>query len=90
VARPDYTPRLVDQRLARLFEELPALLVTGPRVTGKTTTARRHAVSVARLDRPAEAAAFRADPDGAVLHTGPRPFRLAERVFALPICTVWG
>jgi uncharacterized protein len=26
---------------------------------------------------------------GAVLHTGPRPFRLAERVFALPICTLW-
>jgi uncharacterized protein len=27
---------------------------------------------------------------GAVLHTGPRPFRLAERIFALPICTLWG
>jgi hypothetical protein len=27
---------------------------------------------------------------GAVLHTGPRPFGLAERIFALPICTLWG
>ncbi len=27
---------------------------------------------------------------GAVLHTGPRPFPLAERIFALPICTLWG
>ncbi len=27
---------------------------------------------------------------GAVLHTGPRPFQLAERVFALPICALWG
>ena len=27
---------------------------------------------------------------GAVLHTGPRPFRLSERIFALPICTLWG
>jgi uncharacterized protein len=27
---------------------------------------------------------------GAVLHTGPRPFRLAERIFALPICSLWG
>jgi predicted AAA+ superfamily ATPase len=27
---------------------------------------------------------------GAVLHTGPRPFRLAERISALPICTLWG
>ncbi|HTD07724.1 MAG TPA: DUF4143 domain-containing protein [Solirubrobacteraceae bacterium] len=27
---------------------------------------------------------------GAVLHTGPRSFQLAERIFALPISTLWG
>ncbi len=27
---------------------------------------------------------------GAVLHTGPRPFRLADRVIAVPICAIWG
>jgi hypothetical protein len=27
---------------------------------------------------------------GAVLHTGPRPFHLSERIFALPIATLWG
>jgi uncharacterized protein len=27
---------------------------------------------------------------GAILHTGPRPFRLAERIFALPIGVLWG
>jgi uncharacterized protein len=27
---------------------------------------------------------------GAVLHTGPRPFRLSERIFALPIASIWG
>ncbi len=27
---------------------------------------------------------------GAVLHTGPRPFVLSDRIFALPICTLWG
>jgi len=27
---------------------------------------------------------------GAVLHTGPRPFVLDERIFALPICAIWG
>jgi predicted AAA+ superfamily ATPase len=27
---------------------------------------------------------------GTVLHTGPRPFQLAKRIFALPICTLWG
>jgi hypothetical protein len=26
---------------------------------------------------------------GAVLHTGPRPFGLSERIFALPICSLW-
>lgn len=27
---------------------------------------------------------------GAVLHTGPRPFTLSERIFALPIASLWG
>jgi predicted AAA+ superfamily ATPase len=27
---------------------------------------------------------------GAVLHTGPGMFRLSDRIFALPICTLWG
>lgn len=57
---------MMDRRLPALFEELPALLITGPRATGKTTTARRHASSVVRLDRVAEAAAFHADPDAAL------------------------
>ena len=26
---------------------------------------------------------------GVVLHTGPRPFRLAENIFAAPISTIW-
>ncbi|MGH2945237.1 MAG: ATP-binding protein [Solirubrobacteraceae bacterium] len=41
-------------------------MVTGPRAAGKTTTAARHAATVVRLDRPAEAAVFRADPDVAL------------------------
>ncbi|HXW80114.1 MAG TPA: hypothetical protein VEJ84_11490, partial [Acidimicrobiales bacterium] len=41
----------------------PAVMITGPRSTGKTTTAERVAASVVHLDRPAEAEAFRADPD---------------------------
>jgi uncharacterized protein len=62
----DYTPSLIDRRLARLFAQLPAILVTGPRATGKTTTAARHARTVVRLDRAAEAVAFQADPDAAL------------------------
>lgn len=62
----DYIPRLADTRLEELFAELPALLMVGPRAAGKTTTARRHARTVVRLDSEAEAAAFRADPDVAL------------------------
>lgn len=62
----DYLPRLVDPLLDRLLSELPAVFVTGPRATGKTTTATRRAATIVRLDREAEAAAFRADPDAAL------------------------
>ncbi|MGH9064659.1 MAG: ATP-binding protein, partial [Acidimicrobiales bacterium] len=72
-----YLPRLVDGPLADLFSQLPALLVIGPRATGKTTTARRLARSVVRLDVPAEAAAFRFDADAA-LRAIPEPVLLDE------------
>ncbi len=53
------------------------LLITGPRATGKTTTARRHASTVVRLDVEAEAGAFEADPDAA-LRALPTPALLDE------------
>ena len=61
-----YLPRLVDAVLHDLLRELPAVLVVGPRAAGKTTTAARHSATIVRLDRPAEAAVFRADPDAAL------------------------
>ena len=61
-----YTPRLIDSTLANLLMSFPAVLVNGPRAAGKTTSARQHAATVVRLDQPAQAAAFRADPDGAL------------------------
>ncbi|MGE3619933.1 MAG: ATP-binding protein [Acidimicrobiia bacterium] len=70
---PRYVPRIVDQELAQGLGEHPAILLVGPRGAGKTTTARRHAASVVRLDRPAEAVAFEADADAALA-------RLAEPV----------
>lgn len=57
---------MLDGLLTELLEELPAVMVTGPRAGGKTTTAARHAASVVRLDRALEAEAFRADPDVAL------------------------
>lgn len=74
---PPYRSRLIDETAKALLRELPALLFVGPRATGKTTTAARHARTVVQLDRPAEAAAFRADPDAA-LRGLPEPVLLDE------------
>lgn len=72
-----YRDRLVDGLIAELLTELPGALVVGPRASGKTTTAVRHARTVVRLDREAEAVAFRADPDAA-LRGLPEPVLLDE------------
>ena len=58
-----YLPRLADGPIADLLAVFPALLVTGPRSIGKTTTALRQARSVLRMDRPLEARVAREDPD---------------------------
>jgi len=73
----DYRARLIDGALAELISQLPAVSITGPRAAGKTTTARRYAATVVRLDREAEAAAFHADPDVA-LRGMPEPVLLDE------------
>ena len=72
-----YIPRYIDGALDALLAELPALMLTGPRGCGKTTTALRRAVSVLRLDRPDEAGAFRAAPD-AVLAAQSSPVLIDE------------
>lgn len=61
-----YIARLADELLARTLDRFPAVLVTGPRAVGKTTTSQRLTRSVVRLDREREAEAFRADPDVAL------------------------
>jgi predicted AAA+ superfamily ATPase len=49
-----------------LLANFPAIMIHGPRATGKTTTARRFARDTVRLDQPRQAAVFRADPDAAL------------------------
>lgn len=73
----DYLPRLIDPLLDELIADHPAVLVVGPRACGKTTTGRRHCAGRLRLDRPAEAAIARADPDAA-LAEGPFPLLIDE------------
>jgi uncharacterized protein len=77
VNKLQYRPRLIDEHLAELVAGLPAVMVVGPRGSGKTTSARRHARSVVRLDRAVEAAPFQADPD-VVLATFDPPVLLDE------------
>lgn len=61
-----YLPRIVDHELASAMEDHPAILIVGPRASGKTTTALRKVATVVHLDRPAEAAVFEADADSAL------------------------
>ena len=73
----EYLPRLVDDELERRCAVFPAVLIVGPRASGKTTSAARRSASITRLDEPGVAAAFRADPDAA-LRTRPEPALLDE------------
>lgn len=72
-----YKERAIEPLLAETLRELPAVLIVGPRASGKTTTASRYAATIVRLDRPEEAAIFRADPD-AGLRGLPEPILLDE------------
>ena len=72
-----YRARLIDQVLPDLLRSLPAISLVGPRGAGKTTTALHYAASTRRLNRPAEAGAFQADPY-AVLATLAEPVLLDE------------
>lgn len=72
-----YQPRSIEPLVQELLAELPALMLVGPRGSGKTTMALRHAASVVRLDHPGEAGAFAGDPDAA-LRGRPEPIVLDE------------
>lgn len=61
-----YRPRLVDPLLDELLTQLSAVMVIGPRASGKTTMAARRAATVVQLNAEAQAAAFAADPDSAL------------------------
>jgi predicted AAA+ superfamily ATPase len=61
-----YVRRLIDTRLEGLLTDVPAILLTGPRACGKTTTAQRYARTVVQLDDPVVGGVFREAPDVAL------------------------
>lgn len=73
----EYIPRIADRLLADDLMHWPALLVTGPRAVGKTTTALRHAAAALRFDRPGQRGLALEDPDAAI-SLGPFPLLLDE------------
>jgi uncharacterized protein len=75
--RQKYVKRLLDEPLAELLADVSAVMISGPRATGKTTSGRRLARSVLQLDRGIEAAGVRADPD-AVLAVMEEPILIDE------------
>lgn len=75
-----YLRRTVDDVIDRVVLARGAALIAGPRGCGKTTTAAARAASVTRLDVPAQAAIYRADPDVA-LAAAARPALLDEWQF---------
>lgn len=78
----DYRPRLVEQQIAAKLRTHGAVLVTGPKAVGKTTTARGFASSEVRLDRDRAAlTAARTDPSLVLDGEHPRlidEYQLAE------------
>ena len=72
-----YRPRLIDQKLARLTSNFPAVMISGARAVGKTTTAKEYVKEIAALDIPGTAAAFRSNPDAALKRYG-RPLLIDE------------
>jgi len=68
---------LVDPVLNDALSSFPAVMVVGPRASGKTTTSERVVAQVDRLDVPDVAATYRADPDAA-LARAQRPLLLDE------------
>jgi uncharacterized protein len=71
-----YIRRTVDDELDELFAALPAVAIEGAKGVGKTETALQRAVTVHRLDDPAEREIAAADP--ARLVAGPPPVLIDE------------
>lgn len=58
----EYERRIVDDELDELFEQVPALVLDGPKAVGKTTTGRQRVREVIELDARSTRLPIEADP----------------------------
>ncbi len=61
-----YLERLVDRAVAGILTDLPAVMIVGPRASGKTTTAARLCNGRLRLDRVEDLTQAKLDPERAI------------------------
>jgi hypothetical protein len=78
-----YRRRSIDDELDELVGALPALTLEGPKGVGKTATAQRRAVTIVRLDEPAQREIAVADPGRVLAGEGPVLLDEWQRVPAL-------
>jgi uncharacterized protein len=71
-----YERRVIDDELDELLPQLPAIAIEGPKGVGKTETAKQRAVTILKLDEPAEASLLDADPQR--LEREPTPILIDE------------
>lgn len=72
-----YRPRIVDQQIVRDLRAMGAVVLEGPKASGKTASAQQHAASEVRLDvDPAAADLARLDPR--LVLEGPAPRLIDE------------
>lgn len=74
--RSGYVTRVADRELDPMLDQLPAVLLDGPKGVGKTSTAQQRAAHAWRLDVPAQQAVVAADAD--VVTTSPAPVLVDE------------
>jgi predicted AAA+ superfamily ATPase len=76
-----YRKRLIGSDFRVALSQFPAILLTGPRQSGKSTFLARElppGFSIVSLDDPVEQSSVRADPNGLLDRFAPRPVAIDE------------
>ncbi len=76
----EYLPRLLDKTLSETLDCVGAVLITGPKWVGKTTTAEKHSKSVLKMQDPDKTASYMvtAETKPSLLLKGDKPRLIDE------------